>query len=205
MLTSTIENLLNRNLPRSPRARELCASLAGRRVAVEARGLRGFIVRSNGERLEITWDASGEADVRVIGGPISLLACAGRKADRATWGPGVEVSGDLELAERFRELARLLEPDFEEELALAVGDVPAHEIARLARATLGWWRHAADTSLRNVAEYLAHERGHLVSRPEGRQLGMGIESVRDTIERLEARIDALEKRYAPERREPPEA
>jgi hypothetical protein len=29
MLTQAIENLLNRNLPRSPRARELAASLVG--------------------------------------------------------------------------------------------------------------------------------------------------------------------------------
>ena len=39
MLTQAIENLLNRNLPRSPRARELCETLAGKRVQVEARGL----------------------------------------------------------------------------------------------------------------------------------------------------------------------
>ena len=39
MLTQAIENLLNRNLPRSPRALELCAALAGKRVRVEARGL----------------------------------------------------------------------------------------------------------------------------------------------------------------------
>jgi ubiquinone biosynthesis accessory factor UbiJ len=198
MLTSTIENLLNRNLPRSPRARELCASLAGRRVAVNVRGLSEFLIRCNGERLEITPGAAGDADIHVRGGPISLLACAGRNTDGA-WGPGVEVSGDAEIVARLRELARLLEPDLEEQLALAVGDVPAHEIARLVRATLGWWRHAAGTTLRNLAEYLAHERGDLVSRSEGRQLGTGIDSVRDAIERLEARIDVLDRRSSAER------
>ena len=30
MLTATLENLLNRGLPRSPRARQLCAALSGR-------------------------------------------------------------------------------------------------------------------------------------------------------------------------------
>ena len=39
MLTQSIENLLNRNLPRSPRAQELCASLNGKRARIEARGL----------------------------------------------------------------------------------------------------------------------------------------------------------------------
>ena len=39
MLTQAIENLLNRNLPRSPRAQELCESLTGKRVRIEAHGL----------------------------------------------------------------------------------------------------------------------------------------------------------------------
>ncbi len=44
MLTQAIENLLNRNLPRSPRAQELCAALAGKRVRIEARGLGWVLV-----------------------------------------------------------------------------------------------------------------------------------------------------------------
>ena len=37
MLTATLENVLNRGLPRSPRAQQLCAELTGRSVAVEVR------------------------------------------------------------------------------------------------------------------------------------------------------------------------
>jgi ubiquinone biosynthesis accessory factor UbiJ len=56
-----------------------------------------------------------------------------------------------------------------------------------------------------VAEYLAHERRDLVSRPEGRQLLEGIDTLRDDVDRLEARIDLLTQRIAPARREPREA
>ena len=108
----------------------------------------------------------------------------------------IRVEGDAELAERFRKLAQLLAPDLEEELAIAIGDVPAHGIARLAGAAVGWCRRAADTAARNVAEYLAHERRDLVSRPEGRQLLEGIDTLRDDIDRLEARMDLLTQRMA---------
>jgi len=37
MLSATLDNLLNRGLPRSPRARQLCAELEGRSVAIEIR------------------------------------------------------------------------------------------------------------------------------------------------------------------------
>ena len=44
MLTEAIENLLNRNLPRSPRALELTAALKGKSVRIEARSL-GWVLR----------------------------------------------------------------------------------------------------------------------------------------------------------------
>lgn len=193
MLAATIENILNRGLPRSPRAREICAALAGRRIAVEVRGVADFVVSSDGSGLKI---ASGraDADARVSGGPLALLALAGPGGSAALRRGDVQLDGDAEIAERFHELARLLRPDPEEELALAIGDVPAHEIARLARATLRWCRGAADTTLRNLAEYLAHERGHLVSRAEGRQLLTGIDAVREDVDRLDARISVLARR-----------
>ncbi len=51
MFTESIEHLLNRNLPRSPRARALCAELAGRRLAVTVERIAQRIVqRSDGER-----------------------------------------------------------------------------------------------------------------------------------------------------------
>ena len=55
MLTQAIENLLNRNLPRSPRAGELAAALQGKTVRIEARGL-GWIVlaESLGSSLRLT-------------------------------------------------------------------------------------------------------------------------------------------------------
>ncbi|MGH8151061.1 MAG: ubiquinone biosynthesis accessory factor UbiJ [Steroidobacteraceae bacterium] len=201
MLATTLENLLNRGLPRSTRARDLCAELAGRRVLIETRGIAEACLRCDGQRVEVTLgDASGSApsnaplapiDARVSGGPFTLLGLSRRGAGPLASHDDVEVSGDAAVAERFLELVRLLAPDPEEELALAIGDVPAHELARFARAALGWWRHAAATTVRNVAEYLAHERGDLVSRAEGRQLATGIDAVHDSVERLEARLNAL--------------
>jgi ubiquinone biosynthesis accessory factor UbiJ len=219
VLVTMIENLLNRGLPRSPRARELCAQLAGRCLAVEIRGIAEFVIRSDGNALKVASGGSGAdtqprgstaphtsagADARVSGGAFALLALAGRGSVASLRRGDVQIDGDAEIAERFHELVRLLRPDPEEEIALAIGDVPAHQIARLASATLRWGRGAAETTLRNLAEYFAHERGDLVSSSEGRQLLTGIDAVREDVERLEARIDALARRIQssrPERRD----
>ncbi len=203
MLESIIENILNRGLPRSPRARELCAELAGRRVAVEVRDVAEYVVGCDGNGLSITRGRVESADARVSGGLVGLLALAGRSEEGLRRGD-VQLSGDTALAERFRELVLLLRPDLEEELALAIGDVPAHQIARFARMAFDWCKGAADTTVRNVAEYFAHESRDLVSSAEGRQLLTGIDALRDRIARLEARIDALAERTPPGQQAPRE-
>ncbi len=196
MLTSIVENVLNRGLPRSPRARELCTGLAGRRLAVEVRDIAEWLVTCDGLALSITRASHAVADAQVSGGPAALLALA-RRREGGLAGSGVQLSGDADVAERFYELVRLLRPDLEEELALAMGDVPAHQIARFARAAFDWWSNAAETAVRNLAEYFAHESGDLVSRSEGRQLLAGIDAVRDDVDRLEARVEALGRRIGP--------
>ena len=96
-----------------------------------------------------------------------------------------------EIARKYRELAHLLMPDLEEELSLAIGDVSAHQIGRLARAVFGWSRQTAKTAARNVAEYLAHERADLVPRAEAEQFTSGVDRLREDVDRLEARIKLL--------------
>ncbi len=191
MLTSTLENLLNRGLPRSPRARELCRELEGRRIGVGVSGFTRWVVESTGETLRLTRDPAAAADAELSGGPLSLLALAGGEPEAVLQRGDVQIRGDAELAQKFRELALLLRPDLEEELSQAVGDVPAHQIGRFARAAFGWTQKAASTTVRNMAEYLAHERQHLVPRAEGDQFLQGVDVLRENADRLEARIALL--------------
>jgi ubiquinone biosynthesis protein UbiJ len=193
MLNAILENLLNRGLPRSPRARQLCAALTGRSVAIVMPEIARLRVSSTGETLSVTRDdAPAEATIR--GGLLSLLALTGESAQPVIQRGDVTISGDSDIAERFRELAQLLRPDPEEELSLLIGDVPAHQLGRLARLGASFGAHAADTTLRNLAEYWAHERGDLVSRNEGEQFLRGVDALREGVDRLQARLDLLAQR-----------
>src|SRR3982074_2070621 len=82
MLTSTLENVLNRGLPRSPPPQQLCAGLAGRRVgSAIARVLSAgayVLVESTGVSLKLSavtaagTPADGPPpDAIVTGGPLS--------------------------------------------------------------------------------------------------------------------------------------
>ena len=85
----------------------------------------------------------------------------------------------------------LLKPDVVEELSKLIGDTPAHQALRLVRAATGFGRRAAATGVRNMAEYLAHERRDLVSAPEAEDFYRGVEKLREDLDRLEARTRLL--------------
>jgi ubiquinone biosynthesis accessory factor UbiJ len=193
MLTATIENVLNRGLPRSPRAQQLCTELTGRSVAVEVREVTRLLIESTGSTLRITRGDAG-ADAEIVGGPFGLLALGGDAPEAVLQRGDVEIRGDAELAQKFRELVLLLRPDLEEELSLVVSDVPAHQIGRFARMAIGWTRKAAATTAENFAEYFGHERHDLVPRNEGEQFLRGVDSLREDVDRLEARIALLRER-----------
>lgn len=199
MLTQAIENLLNRNLPRSPRAQDLCATLSGKRVRIEAGGL-GWVLMAECLACSIRLTSGGPAkaetdappDAEIAGSLMSLAALAGAHPEEVIRRGDVTIRGDAELAQKFRELAMLLRPDVEEELSRLIGDAPAHQALRVVKSLAGFGRRAAATGVRDMAEYLAHERRDLVPRAEAEDFYRGVETLRDDLDRLDARTRLLE-------------
>jgi len=195
MLTQAIENLLNRNLPRSPRARELASALVGKRVRVEARDFRWVIIaESLNTSIRLTRESTDgqPPDADISGSLLNLAALASSHPEEVIQRGDVTIRGDAEVAQKFRELAMLLKPDVEEELSRLIGDSPAHQALRLVRLATGFGRRAAQTGVRNVAEYLAHERGDLVPRAEAEDFYRGVERLREDLDRVEARVHLKE-------------
>ena len=106
----------------------------------------------------------------------------------------MHISGDAEIAARYRELLELARPDWEEELSRLVGDLPARRVSLAARAALSWARGFARTARANVAEYLQEESRALVSKPEVEEFLAQVDALRETADRVEARIARLERR-----------
>ena len=195
MLTQAIENLLNRNLPRSPRARELASALVGKRVRVEARDFRWVVIaESLNTSIRLTRESTDgqPPDADISGSLLNLAALASSHPEEVIQRGDVTIRGDAEVAQKFRELAMLLRPDVEEELSRLIGDSPAHQALRLLRLATGFGRRAAQTGVRNVAEYLAHERGDLVPRAEAEDFYRGVERLREDLDRVEARVHLME-------------
>jgi ubiquinone biosynthesis accessory factor UbiJ len=208
-----IERLLDRAVARamidSPRATELIKRLQGRRLAITIRGTPwSTVIESTGRSLKALRadhaasrsgagaQADAPADATITGAPLSLLALAGSDAQAVIQRGDVQIGGDAEIAQQFRELGGLLKPDIEAGMASIVGGSSAHLAMRGMRAASRWTRAAAWTSVQNLAEYLAHESRDLVSMPEADHFLRGVDALREQLDRIDARVQLVEQRVA---------
>ncbi len=202
MLTERLQAAIDREVQGSPRARELLALLEGQSLAIEARYTPWrMTLHAAHDRLLLEKGAADDADARLSGTPLALLALARENPADVIRRGDVTIDGDGQVAERFQQIIQLLRPDLEEALSGLMGDVPAQGVGKLLRMAAGYGRDSLHTVARNVGEYVAHERGELVSSAEARQFLDEVDRLRERTDRLAARVDALTSRPAtPEHR-----
>jgi ubiquinone biosynthesis protein UbiJ len=186
--------MLNRHIAASSRARVLLAELEGRSMELRfaATPLR---IRFAATASSLAVRPAGEepADAVIEGSPLSFLRVATGDAAKSIRAGGMDVQGDAEVAEGFRRLLDAARPDLEEELSRLTGDVAAHTLARFARETADFGRRAAYILTRNVAEYLTEESRDLPVRIETEEFHEGVDRLRESVDRLEARVAAAER------------
>jgi ubiquinone biosynthesis protein UbiJ len=105
----------------------------------------------------------------------------------------IDVQGNARLASEVMFLARHLRWDAEEDLAKLVGDIAAHRLVDTARTLVSWHVQAARRLAEGVVEYAAEEAQLLVKRAELDELAGAQARLRDGLERLEKRIERLER------------
>ena len=205
-LLKPVESLLNRNLAASTPARALLGELEGRTLAVAVTtpfGGRLLYLRLRASAAGIVADRDeSPADVSLSGTPLGLLGLAAARAGGRSTAAGAQISGDAEVASAFERLLRHARPEFEEELARILGELPAYYAARAARELLGWGRRAADSLARDLGEFLTEESGDLPPRAELEEFYANVDRVRDDVERLAARVAIVDARQATRRSAP---
>lgn len=187
--------MLNRNVAQSERATALARQLEGRGLSLVFEGtpIKVFLRVADG-RIALTTRAEGEADATLSGSPMSLLSLVGPGAEDRLRGSSIHIAGDAEVAQRFRDLLRHAQPDFEDELSRVVGDVAAHQVANIARSLFDWGRKAADSFSTNVAEYLQEEGRDVPARVEVEEFLEAVDQLREATDRFEARLSRVESR-----------
>src|ERR1700689_286911 len=211
---ASAEAVLNRNIAASTRAAALAKRLEGPSLQVDVDGIPPVPTpRLGGTSLQVDVDGIPRVRTTCFGGRAALLAGDDSPADAVISGsapalmqmfragaPGaqtrtsVPIRGDAEIANLYRDLFAAARPDLEEELSRWVGDMPARHLSLLAKSVRTWARRARRTAGENIAEYLQEEGRDLVTKTEMEEFLRGVDGVRESIDRIEARLIRIEQR-----------
>jgi ubiquinone biosynthesis protein UbiJ len=202
---ASAEAVFNRNIAVSSEAQALAKRLENTSLQVNVDGFMRVRAACLGGRLALLSgdDSPGNsspADAVISGSPPALLQMFKAATPSAQTRSSARISGDAEIAGRYRELFAAARPDLEEELSRWVGDLPARHLSQLALSVRTWARRARRTAGENIAEYLQEEGRDLVTKTEMEEFLRGVDGIRDGVDRVEARMKGLEQRVSPEPR-----
>ncbi len=189
-----VEHELNRLVGESTAARDLLERLSGTSFAVHVEGLGvTAVLHAEGDRLRVGTEAEcATATLRAT--PLDLLKLARAGSVSDVQRTQANLSGDLQVAERYSQLLKLARPDIEDEVAKWIGDVPAHALGEMVRGAGAWLARAAGALRMNTAEYLQEESRAMPAALEADAFYSDVERLRDDVERTAARLARLGRR-----------
>ncbi len=135
-----------------------------------------------------------EPDCRVSGSAFALARLARTDQPTPLLASGeVTIEGDSRLVQRFADVLKQLEVDWEEQASRVLGDFAAHRLGNAVRAFQRWAAGAGESLRRDTTEYLQEESGVLPAPSEIESFIANVDELRLAADRLEARIKRLER------------
>jgi len=189
----TTEQAINACLRLDPVSLAAIAQLHGKIIAVEIEGPAVRIYCLPGlDGINLLTHYAGEPDTLLRGTPLGLLQLALHTDSSAVLFKGaVTISGDIELGQRFKTILSRLQLDWEEVLSRFSGDVFAHKFGFFIRECQDWWHNSRGRLQRDAVEYLQQELFSIPPRNQVETFASAVETLRDDVARLSARIAQL--------------
>ena len=193
-----IQTAVNQFIELDQNAKRRFQALAGKVLAVEFTDLplRLYFIPT-GADMQIYSQYDGVVDTRLRGSSIQLLSMgASARPGEKLFKREVQIDGDTELGQRFQEILRNLDIDWEERLSLFVGDVAAHKLGNAARSLFQWGRQTVGSLQENISEYFQYESNSVPARFEVDNFIRDVDVLRDDVERLNARVQRLNSMHS---------
>lgn len=196
LLGAALEVALNRYLSLEDSALSACEALSGRSIAlaVEAPAWT-FLLEFHRGGVRVLPPDTLMPDVSVRGSLSTLMRLAWTVSQREAGIPqGLQIDGDVELLRRFNGILASVGFDPEEFASRFVGDAMAHRVHQGLQTFLGWGRRSAATLGLDAAEFLREETRDLARADDVADWMDAVDTLRDGVDRLEARLRRFEDR-----------
>jgi len=192
-ITAGLETTLNSALRLDPAAWKRLAHFSDKVIAIELQGLDLTLYILPGDHgISLMSQYGAEPDTTLSGTPLAMAKMAlGPNASNVLFAGEVTIRGDVETGQRFKRLLDELDIDWEEQLSRFSGDILAHKLGDLVRATTAWGQQTLNILGQNATEYLQQEGQDLPLPATVQQFLQAIDTLRDDTARLEARVARL--------------
>ena len=193
-MLNNFSKVINQVISLDSDAKNQLKSLSGKILSIEVTDLKlQFFVFPTEDLLVLSDKYNGEVHVNVQGTSVALLNMGLRtKAADSLFSGAVKMSGDVQVGQQFREWIAAIDIDWEEQLSHLTGDVIAHRVGNFIRGAFAWSKQTVDTLGRDAAEYFQHESQTLLTRTEVDHFLQAVDTVRDDVDRIEAKINRLQ-------------
>ena len=188
-----VETAINRYLALDPEMLDKMEEFSGKVIKLEIIGLNKTLYMLPGSRgIQVRTEHEGEADTTLRGTPISLfkMGLAANAAKLLLKGE-VEISGDTRLGHQFKNMFSQMDIDWSEPLANLLGDTVAYQLQQSGKKLGGWGKNTMESVSRSVSEYLQEESRDLVTETELNNFNDEVDQLRNDVDRLQAKINAL--------------
>ncbi|MCU7958982.1 MAG: SCP2 sterol-binding domain-containing protein [gamma proteobacterium symbiont of Bathyaustriella thionipta] len=196
MLSASVEAVLNRLLSLDPISLQRLQAYHGKRIELDFKGtgMRLFLVPGS-DGIAVYQQLEEAADCTLSATPLVFARMGmGAEASDQLFSGQLEIRGDTALGHSFGRLLAGLHIDWEEQLAAISGDLIAHNIASGVRSGLQWLSDTHQRLDKDLKEYLQEEVQAMPSDYELQEWLQAVDTLRDDVERLQARVERLQAR-----------
>lgn len=138
----------------------------------------------------------GESDLSLATTISGLIGLLRPEAKGALPAGRVNISGDAELLRRIEQIAKRFAPDWDAAFARHLGPTLGPQIGRTLRDGFAAARRSAGSLAETTSEYLREESRDVASRAEIERFADEVDTLRDGVDRLEAKIERLARSRA---------
>lgn len=189
------ETVLNHYLALDPEMQDKLAAFQGKVIKLEIKGMnKAFYLFPGDTGIQIKTAYEGVVDTVLSGSPVSLLKMSMVPDVSSMLLTGeLEISGDTRLGHSFKNVFKQMDVDWTGQLARLVGDNAAYQLQQSGKSLRQWGKQAINSVAMNTGEYLQEESRDVVTETELEIFCEAVDSLRDDVDRLQAKIQLLGK------------
>jgi len=197
-LVKPLQIAVNRYLDYDPEVPKQLQKMQGKVVELNFNPLDvSLFIIITADGLDIRDEFNENVDTKISGSPIALAMMSVQDSSVSSLFSGdVIIEGDTELGTKFQKFMDNVEVDWEEPLSQLTGDIVANQVGDFVRGMSGWLQETTKTNGLNISEYFREEQNMLPSTFEVERFKKGIDELRLSTDRLEAKVQKLVKQRA---------